>query len=281
MEKKTFVKKYSPQEAVVALQGDQKGALAAARYVRTKFDLTEQKFVLEKLTQDTPHVKFYLTGICFASAWNEVWMRSNTASISSAQKSLDWFALVIKRHALKLQSHISLRNRLSQASLQGDWTEARNIIDEHHKTFGPTLWALNWSIVAIEETYGAKKKNAFIGEFEQEKNGQVVVVLARLFGFSSDQALPDEFFTKIITNHLPTSGARRHFLELLFFDTCSTNWSVSGILEVLDYTTIIDRYELFLRMVCNGLSEFHPDALRLKRAIFVAGGLGGRHADTG
>jgi hypothetical protein len=138
----------TPLEAVNAFQQSDEGAYLAARYIRTKLDFKEQSFVLDKLLEDTPNVKKFLTGVCFANNWSEVWQSPSVATISSPQKALDWFVLIAKRNAKRLESHVKFRNKLNHAMLHGDWDVAKNILEQHQRVFGPTLWGLNWTILS-------------------------------------------------------------------------------------------------------------------------------------
>jgi hypothetical protein len=257
--------RYSQQEALESFRTHEKSPASIAGYIRQKLTLPEQTFVLSNLP-DSPNVTQYLTGVCFASQWKDVWTNPSVNSISSSQKSIEWFLIILKRYSEKLNAHVLLRNEIHRAVLNGEWDLTIKLLDRHNNEFGPTLWALNWVLLAIEETRGLSSKLEFLKRFDATDNSPIIHDFAQLFIFSSDQALSEEVFEKIIQNSFPKIREFRNFIEFLFLERCSETWSVSEMLDYFEFVPLIDRYELFIRLISLGLGDKNPDALRLQRA---------------
>lgn len=258
--------KHSKHEILTSFQLGEDQASQAARQIRTKLDFEEQSFILDKLPEDAPNTKKFLTGVRFAKNWEEVWQAPCVASISSSQKSIDWFVLMAIRNAKHLSSHAKFRDDLNHAVLHGEWSVAENILEKHQAHFGPTLWGLNWGILLIDESRGAHRKQEHLKQFEGDAFGKIIPVFADLFGLSTDQTLPEETFRKIINSCVSQSGAFKRFLDFLFLEDCSTNFQVTEILDYFEFIPLIDRYELFIRLVAVVLGDNHQDALRMRKA---------------
>src|SRR5690348_13409628 len=106
--------RYSQQEALELFRTNETVTASIAGYIRKKLTFAEQTFVLANVP-DGPNVTKYLTGICFATAWSEIWNPPATTAISSSQKSIEWFLLLLKRYSDKINTHIALRDRLHHA----------------------------------------------------------------------------------------------------------------------------------------------------------------------
>lgn len=258
---------FSKQEAINSFGRSESEALLAGKYIRSKMDFPDQEIVLSRLPDSNPFVRDYLTGICFANGWHEIWNRPKTSTISSSQKSTDWFVLTVERYFAKIQNHIQIRDSVNRAMLNGDWELAGQLLNDHIKVLGPTLWSLNWTILLFEESYGTARKKEYVNGFQNPDFGEVTQHLANLFSLSSDQTLTESSFRRIIANSIPEKGGFKNLLEMIFLEDCSFNWNLPDVLDFFEFFPLIDRYEIFIRLAAFALSENHKDSPRLIRAI--------------
>jgi hypothetical protein len=255
------------QDAVAAFSKGEIEARIAAKHVRFKMDFDEQQFVLKHLSVSDRFVEQFLIGKCFASAWKDIWIPPRTRSTSSPAKSVNWLLLTLQMFPEKLNAHIKIRDSLNCAVLRGEWDICGQLLQQHKKELGPTLWSLNWTILLIEEYSGTQKKIEYVSNFGKEEFGPVVKFFADNFCFSSDQTLRNEVFREIITNAADRNKTFSHFIELIFLEDCASTWNLAKILEFFEFVPLVDRYEFFLRLVVIALSEHHRDIPRLLKAL--------------
>jgi hypothetical protein len=157
--------------------------------------------------------------------------------------------------------------------LHGQWEAANTFLNTHQKEFGPSLWAMGWLLMLAEESRGAQLKLSLLKEFGREEFGKTVPIFARFFCISCDNTTPEESFRSLIRDCLPKPSALRQMLELIFLEDIETDWRVSEMLEYAEILTLIDRYELFVRLVPIAAGDKHDEGPRLCRAAARVGEL--------
>jgi hypothetical protein len=261
--------KLSRTEVGKALLASEDEAAMACKFIRTKSPLEEQERYLLDISDSNPHLESHLVGITFAKSWEQIWVKPKTASISSPQKSLDWLSLIFKRYAKHLADHVSIREQFYKAILRGEKDLADQFLNQHLKKFGPTLWSLNWSLLTLDESSGAQHKYDFAKRFRTaDFENSLIPYFVDLFCFSTDATLSDSSYKQIVSNHLPEKGAIRTILELLFLDDCNSPWELADVLDLLDFIPIVDRYELFLKIVGVAFAHDHKDCVRISKTAW-------------
>jgi hypothetical protein len=256
---------YSSQELLSAFDGTEAQAHHAARFLRKRADLQQFSELLKKLARNSFYSQNFLTGNCFAKEWGDIWKQKPGTAISGSERALDWFSLIIIAFADELKNHVSLKSAFTRSILKGEWMLAESILGQHQETFGPTLWGLAWYILLTEESHGTKAKHKLIETLEKKPIGKAIPIFAKFYALSADAGTPNDQFKKSLQHCFPPSASARQFLEFLFFEEPSNNLDIPEILAFSEALPIVDRYELFTRLIITGLGCDHKDATRLWR----------------
>jgi hypothetical protein len=247
---------------------DGRAGVFACEYIRNQCEIDDQIKVLEELPPDDPIVQKRLTGVCMASKWSEIWQPIESAPISRIQQSINWFLAIIHKHKNEVAVHCEIKRHLNKAVLTGEWVNAKSILTQHKAKFGPTLWSLSWDILIVEESESTAARHGYVKRLLLEESTPNIQFFANAFSLLADKTIPEDHCRNVIQkriNQQPES--LRLILQLILINQTDDKWDVKNVLTYFDFITLIDRVELFDRVILWANASKNDDYPKLNKAL--------------
>lgn len=240
---------------------------SAIQYLRWKCDFEDLSEVFKRFDHREPIGKT-LMGTTLAQNWSQVWAPYAGPDIKNSNRSIGWLLAIFKHYAKELERHVVIRDQVETAIMRGAWLEVTDALKTHDSEFGPTMWALRWTLFVAEETLGPREKREVLDLFTDRDSVGSLGYFARVFAISVDKGIPEERFRSVMSDlFLRNNKSSGQFSELLFVEEISEKWESWEVLQHFYEIPLIDRYELFIRLAIIAVANEHKDAQAFARSV--------------
>lgn len=239
------------------------------------YDYKEIETYIKKLAK-IPEFKKYISGLPFPKNARELKEAPRLMITHSLDRELYWNACILSMYTNEINTFIRLREKFECFLLNGDYRNAKFILDKIEEELGFSIWLLENRIALIEESEGIEKQKEFV---KSTNTNHIVSIMTYVLSVRAEKNVSYAKYESYIRKSIYERKREFHehdinyyFTDYILFKLQPFSRLVGNYSNVLYFesdSSIIDRYLTFIKVgqiICSdsGLEKY---LISLQRAI--------------